>query len=52
MAILILLATIFIPPLGVAAKHGLGGTFLLNLVLRLLGIIPGIIHGLYVNYAR
>ena len=52
MAILILIATILLPPLGVAAKHGLGGTTLLNLVLTLLGFIPGLIHGLYVNYAR
>ncbi|AXK43166.1 MULTISPECIES: YqaE/Pmp3 family membrane protein [Erythrobacter] len=52
MAILILIATILLPPLGVALKHGLGGTTLLNLVLTLLGFIPGLIHGLYVNYAK
>ena len=52
MAILILIATIFIPPLGVAAKHGLGTIFLINLVLTLIFYIPGLIHGLYVNYAR
>ena len=52
MAILILIATILLPPLGVAAKHGLGKTTLINLVLTLLGFIPGLIHGLYVNYAR
>ncbi|MGB7407311.1 MAG: YqaE/Pmp3 family membrane protein [Pontixanthobacter sp.] len=51
MSIITLLATIFIPPLGVALKHGVGGTALLNLVLTLLGFIPGLIHGLYVNYA-
>lgn len=52
MAILVLIATILLPPLGVAMKHGLGTTTLLNLVLTLLGFIPGLIHGLYVNYAR
>ena len=52
MAILILIATILLPPLGVALKHGLGGTTLLNLVLTLLGVSPGLIHGLYVNYAK
>ena len=52
MAILILIATILLPPLGVAAKHGLGKTMLLNLVLTILGFVPGLIHGLYVNYAR
>ena len=52
MPILILIATILLPPLGVALKHGLGGTTLLNVVLTILGVVPGIIHGLYVNYAR
>ena len=52
MAIIVLPATIFIPPLGVAMKHGLGATTLINLVLTLLFFIPGMIHGLYVNYAR
>jgi len=52
MAILVLIATILLPPLGVAAKHGLGKTTLINLVLTLLGFIPGLVHGLYVNYAR
>ena len=52
MAILVLILTVLIPPLGVAMKHGLGTTTLINLVLTLLGFIPGLIHGLYVNYAR
>ena len=52
MPILILIATILLPPLGVAAKHGLGTTTLVNVVLTILGFIPGVIHGLYVNYAR
>ncbi len=51
MSIITLLASIFLPPVGVALKHGVGGTLLLNIVLTLLGIIPGIIHALYVNYA-
>jgi uncharacterized membrane protein YqaE (UPF0057 family) len=52
MPILILIATILLPPLGVALKHGLTGTTALNLLLTILGFIPGLIHGLYVNYAR
>ena len=52
MAILILIATILLPPLGVAMKHGLGKTTLINLVLTLIFYVPGLIHGLYVNYAR
>lgn len=51
MSIITLIATILVPPLGVALKHGLGTTALLNLVLTLLFFIPGLIHALYVNYA-
>ena len=51
MSIITLIATIIVPPIGVVLKHGVGGTALLNLVLTLLGFIPGLIHGLYVNYA-
>ena len=52
MAILILIATILLPPLGVAAKHGLNKTTLINLLLTLLGFIAGRIHRHYVIYAR
>ena len=47
-----LIATVLIPPLGVALKHGLGGTFLINLILTLILYVAGLIHGLYVNYAN
>lgn len=43
-----LLVTVFIPPLGVAIKVGLGVHFWLNLALTLLGYFPGLVHGLYV----
>ncbi|HET7327341.1 MAG TPA: YqaE/Pmp3 family membrane protein [Nocardioidaceae bacterium] len=45
--LLIILAIIF-PPLGVALKVGLSGAFWLNVVLTILGFIPGVIHALYV----
>ena len=38
--------------LGLLGPNGAGKTTLINLVLTLLGFIPGLIHGLYVNYAR
>ena len=50
MAILILIATILLPPLGVAAKHGLGKTALINLVLTLLG--EGAKLTVYARYVR
>ncbi|MDN3644696.1 YqaE/Pmp3 family membrane protein [Pontixanthobacter aestiaquae] len=52
MSLITLILTILLPPVGVAMKHGIDKTALLNLVLTILGFIPGLIHGLYVNYAR
>ncbi len=52
MAIITLIATILLPPLGVALKHGLGKTFLINLILTIILFLPGLIHGIYVNYLR
>lgn len=39
---------ILLPPLGVFLEVGLKGPFWLNVLLTLLGFIPGIIHALYV----
>ena len=52
MAIIVLIATILLPPLGVALKHGLDRDFWINLILTLLFFIPGVIHGLCVNFVR
>lgn len=44
-----IVATVILPPLGVALKTGIGGHFLLNLVLTLFGFyVVGLVHGLYV----
>ena len=43
-----ILAAILLPPLGVFLEVGLKGHFWLNILLTLLGFIPGIIHALYV----
>ncbi len=39
---------ILLPPVGVFMEVGLKGHFWLNILLTLLGFIPGIIHALYV----
>lgn len=39
---------ILLPPLGVFLEVGLGGHFWLNILLTILGYVPGIIHALYV----
>ena len=42
------LASYFIPPLGVFLQVGLGLHFWLNIVLTLLGGVPGVLHALWV----
>ncbi len=42
------LLAIFIPPLAVGIRTGCSGTFCLNLLLTLLGWIPGMVHALIV----
>lgn len=39
---------IFIPPLGVFLERGCGADFFINILLTILGYIPGIIHALYI----
>ena len=39
---------VLLPPLGVFLEVGLTGQFWLNVVLTLLGFLPGVIHALYV----
>lgn len=39
---------IFIPPVGVFLERGCNADFLINILLTILGYIPGIIHALYV----
>ena len=43
-----IILAILLPPLGVFLEVGLTGHFWLNILLTLLGYIPGIIHALYV----
>lgn len=38
---------ILIPPLGIFLTYGLGTTFLINVVLTLLGWLPGSIHAVW-----
>lgn len=44
-----ILLSIFLPPLGVFLKTGCSGHFAINILLTLLGYIPGIIHALWVE---
>ncbi|KAF1814864.1 UPF0057-domain-containing protein [Eremomyces bilateralis CBS 781.70] len=39
---------IFLPPLGVFLERGCNADFFINILLTILGYIPGIIHALYI----
>lgn len=41
--------TIILPPLGVLLDKGIGGAFILNIILTVLGYFPGLIHVLCVQ---
>jgi uncharacterized membrane protein YqaE (UPF0057 family) len=48
MDIIRIIIAILLPPLGVFLQVGLGGQFWLNILLTLLGYIPGIVHAVWV----
>jgi len=50
--VLRILLAILLPPLGVALQVGLTWQFWLNILLTLLGYIPGIIHAIYIILTR
>jgi uncharacterized membrane protein YqaE (UPF0057 family) len=43
-----ILFAILLPPLGVFLQVGLGKHFWINILLTLLGYIPGIVHAVYI----
>ncbi len=47
-----IIAAIFIPPLGTFLEVGIGKHFWINILLTILGYIPGIIHAVYIILTR
>lgn len=43
-----LLLSIFLPPLAVFLHRGVGGPLLINIILSLLGYVPGMVHAMFV----
>ncbi|MBW4709532.1 YqaE/Pmp3 family membrane protein [Roseobacter insulae] len=43
-----IILSVIIPPLGVFLQVGLGKHFWLNILLTLLGYIPGLVHAVYI----
>jgi len=42
------IASVLIPPLGVFLQEGLGKQFWLNVLLTLLGYVPGLVHAIWI----
>jgi len=52
MDILRVLLSILLPPVGVFLQVGIGPQFWLNILLTILGYIPGIIHAVWIIARR
>ena len=48
MDIIRLICAIFLPPLGVFLQVGISKQFFINVLLTLLGYLPGIIHAVWI----
>ncbi len=48
MELLKIIISIILPPLGVFMQVGIGKHFWLNIILTILGYLPGIIHAIWV----
>lgn len=47
-----ILFAVLLPPLGVFLEVGFGKHFWLNILLTILGFLPGIIHAVYIIASR
>ena len=48
MSLIRILLAILVPPLGVFLTVGIRGSFWLNILLTILGYIPGIVHAVWI----
>lgn len=46
------LLSIVIPPLGVFLQEGIGTQFWVNIILTLLGYVPGLVHAVWIIARR
>ncbi|HEX6199691.1 MAG TPA: YqaE/Pmp3 family membrane protein [Thermoanaerobaculia bacterium] len=51
MTLLQIVLAILFPPLSVFLQRGIGLALLLNIVLTIIGWIPGVLHALWVGHA-
>ncbi|WP_417469770.1 YqaE/Pmp3 family membrane protein [Maricaulis sp.] len=52
MDVLRIILSILLPPLGVFLKEGLGLQFWINILLTLLGYVPGVLHAVWIIARR
>ena len=52
MDVLRIVLSVVLPPLGVLLQVGLGLHFWLNILLTLLGYIPGLVHAIWIIASR
>ena len=52
MDVIRILLSIIIPPLGVFLQVGIGLHFWLNILLTLMGYLPGLVHAIYIILKR
>ncbi len=43
-----ILLAVFLPPVAVLVERGVGASLVINIILTILGGVPGMIHALYV----
>ncbi|MGC1495673.1 MAG: YqaE/Pmp3 family membrane protein [Sulfitobacter sp.] len=48
MDIIRIIVAVILPPLGVFLEVGIGKHFWINILLTLLGYVPGIVHAVYI----
>ncbi len=46
--LLLIIIAILLPPLAVGLKAGIGGHFVLSIILTILFWLPGVLHAVYV----
>ena len=46
------LLSILLPPLGVFLQEGIGAQFWINILLTLLGYVPGLVHAIWIIARR
>ena len=49
MSLLTIVICVLLPPLAVFMRTGFSGKVIINIVLTIIGWIPGVIHALYVS---